>query len=131
MAGAALPALSVWGSGMLLWDTDGRGHLSDKRAGSLQTGPRWWQCLSSGMEPGERCWEREVASLGQSVCSGEHGPGRNDSAVRIQNCCPVAGLAEVGTVALTLAFDVSQGSGISASQGVGRLPELTGAPERC
>lgn len=51
--------------------------------------------------------------------------------MQIQNCCPLAGLAKVGTVALTLAFDVSQGSGISVSQGVAHLPELTGAPERC
>lgn len=38
--------------------------------------------------------------------------------MRIQNCPinPEAGVTEVGTAALTLAFDVSQGSGISALQ---------------
>lgn len=60
---------------MGFWNTDRRGHLSDKRAGSLQTGPRWWQCLSSGLELGKRCcrgwWpalasQRAVTSMGQA-----------------------------------------------------------------
>lgn len=50
---------------MLLGDTDGRYPLSNKQAGSLQMGPRWWHYLSSGMEAGEGYWERVGARRGQ------------------------------------------------------------------
>lgn len=50
---------------MLLQDADGRCPLSNKWAGFLQMGPRWWHYLRSEMEPGEGCWEKVGARLGQ------------------------------------------------------------------
>lgn len=37
---------------MFLWDADGRYPISNKQAGSLQMGPRWWHYLSNGMSQG-------------------------------------------------------------------------------
>lgn len=50
---------------MFLQDPDGRCPLSNKQAGSSQMRPRWWHYLSTWMEPGEGCWVRVGASLGQ------------------------------------------------------------------
>lgn len=60
---------------MVLRDADGRWPLSNKQAASLQMGPRWWHYLSSGMEPGERCWERVGARLGHSGVQWRAWPG--------------------------------------------------------
>lgn len=37
---------------MFLWHADGRCPLSNKQAGSLQMGPRWWHYLSSAWSQG-------------------------------------------------------------------------------
>lgn len=47
------PSWYLWSPRTFLWDADRRYPISNKQAGSLQMGPRWWHYLSSGMEPGE------------------------------------------------------------------------------
>lgn len=84
---------------------------SNKWAGSLQMGPRWWHYLSSGMEPREGCWERVGARLGQPSVPWRAGL-RPEGWCRVDSeLWPATGLAEVGTLALTPAPDVCRAQG--------------------
>lgn len=107
----ALPCLSgdLWSPRVLLRDADGRCSLSNQWAGSLQMGPRWWHYLSSGMEPGEGCWERVGARLGQPSVPWRAWPRPEGWCPVDSELWPATGLAEVGTVALTLGLDVCRG----------------------
>lgn len=80
---------------MFLQDPDGRCPLSNKQAGSSQMRPRWWHYLSTGIEPGEGCWARVGASLGQPCVWWRAWPGLEGWCYVDSNYWPAAGLLKV------------------------------------
>ena len=113
------PSWYLWSPRTFLWDADRRYPISNKQAGSLQMGPRWWHYLSSGMEPGEGLLERVGTRLGWPNVQWRAWP-RPERWSHAGSELPAQDRLDwVGTSAATRVLNISCGSGMNAWQEVG------------